>query len=127
MLIGNNTLTRKVKPISQVFEDDDGFWWPGYTNYVNDSVSNIGRYAYRFYSPAGASFGSVGFGGLRYANTSFTYEDELVTTPFDPALVSGRVDHSNGTIKGIGAIGDPLVEWMFSASPDFVPFPTCSP
>ncbi|MEM7583357.1 MAG: hypothetical protein AAF560_08260 [Acidobacteriota bacterium] len=125
VVINGKTLVRKVKPVSQVFEDDDGFWWPGYTNFVNDSVGNIGRYSYRFQEFfGGASFGSVGFGGLRYANTSFTYEDELVSTPFDPAMVSGRVDHAKGVIKGIGAIGDPLYEWQFT---DFVPFPSCSP
>lgn len=123
--IGNKTWVRKVKPVSQVWDVDDGFWWPGYTNFVNDSVSNIGRYVYRFKDfVGGASFGSASFSGLRYANTSFTYEDELVSTPFNPALVSGRVDHASGVIKGIGAIGDPLYEWQFT---DFVPFPTCSP
>lgn len=123
--IGNKTWTRKVKPVSQVWED---FWWPGYTNFVNDSVSNIGRYTYRFREfSTGAPFGAAAFGGLRNANTSFTYEDELVTTLGGPALISGRVDHAQGTIKGIGAIGDPLAEWQFPAHPDFVPFPTCTP
>ena len=126
--IGPHELIRKVKPVSQVWEDDDGFWWPGYENFVNDSIGNIGRYNYRFFDfTGGAAFGSVGFGGLRFGNTSFTYEDELVSTPFDPALISGRVDHAQGVIKGIGAIGDPLYEWQFNTQPEFVPSPTCSP
>ncbi|RMH21280.1 MAG: hypothetical protein D6696_06140 [Acidobacteria bacterium] len=120
-------LTRKLKPVSQVFEDDDGFWWPATESFVNDSTANVGTYFYRFFDfTTAAGYGAPMFNGVRYANTSFTYEDELVVTPFDPVLVSSAVDHTNGVIKGIGVIGDPLVEWLFTDG-NFVPPPTCTP
>ncbi|MEM7353838.1 MAG: hypothetical protein AAF657_23765 [Acidobacteriota bacterium] len=125
--VAGTNLTRKVKPISQV--TDSFVPWPGYEAIVNDSIGNIGNYYYRFhgfFSGADVTdYTQQPFLGLRFANTSLTYEDNFVTSP-GITLVSGRVDHTAGVVKGIGTLGAPLEDWLFQ-DPYFVPAPTCSP
>ncbi len=111
--VGGVSLTRKINPISQVW--DESFWWPSYTAFVNDSVSNIGPYFYRFHDFLSGvditDYTLQPFAGVQWADTSFTYEDPETNPLFSPEMVSGRVDHTSGTIKGIDAIGDPMIEW----------------
>lgn len=111
--VGGQSWVRKVASIVRV---DPSFYWPGYTTFLNHSVPNVGPYWYRFFTAAGANVTLTAgqpFAGLRFANTSFTFEDPQV----DPSLVFGatnlseRVDHTTGRIQGIHVIGDPMVEW----------------
>lgn len=119
--IGGQNWIRKVSPIVRV---DPSFYWPGYTNFVNLSVGNIGPYWYRFHTAAGTNVTRLAgqpFGGVQFGDTSFTYED-LWVDPFQiffATNLSGRVDHTTGRIEGIHVLGDPLVEWgIFTSSPD---------
>ena len=105
---GFGTFTRKLSPLVKV---DSGWYWPGYTNFVNDAVSNVGPYLYRFYDSFGfdsTNYAPQPFAGVAWGATSFTYEDPLALYA---GVMSGRVDVTDGPVKGIDAIGDPLVEW----------------
>lgn len=112
---------RKVSPIVRV---DPSWYWPGYTNFVNLSVANIGQYWYRFFTKFGTDVTQTAgqpFAGVQFGDTSFTYEDLLVDPNqiFFGANLSGRVDHTKGRIEGIHVLGDPLVEWgIFDSFPD---------
>lgn len=105
-------VSRKVAPLARV----SPWWWPSYTNFANNSVGNVGRYWFRFFDGAGGdvtNYTGQPYAGLRFGNTSFTYQDGLnpqVNVTFDQN-VSGRVDVSTGNVIGITAIGDPLEEW----------------
>jgi len=115
---------RKVAPLVRA---DGSFYWPGYTTFVNDGVSNVGNYEFRYFAadtnffppnatpipPGGA------FLGVRFGATSFTYEDPLVSPGFGAINLSERVDTANGGHDGINVIGDPLIEWgIFDEFPD---------
>lgn len=105
-------VNRKVAPLARV----SPWWWPSYTNFANNSVGNVGNYWFRFFGMGGGDVTNyVGqpYAGLRFGNTSFTYQDGLnpqVNVGFDQN-VSGRVDVTTGSVIGITAIGDPLREW----------------
>jgi hypothetical protein len=121
--VGGVDLTRKVNPISQVW--DESFFWPSYTAFVNESTGNIGPYFDRFHDFVTGidvtDYTLQPFAGLRWAHTSFTYEDLQTNPLFSPEMVSGRVDHTSGNVKGIDAIGDPLFEYADIVN--FVPPP----
>lgn len=114
-------VNRKVAPIARV---SPFLAWPSYTNFVNHSSANNGNYWYRFFQVLPLSgdvtnYAPQPFGGLRFANTSFTYQDganSLVNIGFDQN-VSGRVDVSTGSVIGITAIGDPMDEWQIPMYP----------
>ena len=122
--VGGLPRIRKVAPLVRA---DGSFYWPGYTTFVNDGVSNVGNYEFRYFAadtnvfppnttpipPSGA------FTGVRFGATSFTYEDPLVSPGFGAINLSERVDTANGGHDGINVIGDPLIEWgIFDAVPD---------
>ena len=118
--VGGSPVIRKVSPFSRVAGVFDfPPFWPGTQIGVNDSAANIGPYSHRFFDLAGNPVGIGNFLGLQFANTSFTYEDPLSAPPLG-TNISGRFDHTSGTIEGVDVIGDPLVEWLI---PDF-PGPT---
>jgi hypothetical protein len=102
-----STWTRKVMPLVRT---QLGFFWPGYTTFVNNSVPNIGRYRYQFFSPFGSPCTGAGnaFVGLRFAMTSTTLEDPLSICGGNQ---SGRVDHKGGRVEGIHVLGDPFEEF----------------
>ncbi len=108
------TFTRKVAPLTRT---DPWWYWPGYFNLLNDAVSNVGPYLFRLFdAPSGidvTSYAGQPFAGVAWGATSQTYEDPQSTATGNS---SGRVDVTNGPIKGIDAIGDPLVEYLI---PDF--------
>lgn len=111
--VGGQSWVRKAASIVRV---DPSFYWPGYTTFVNHAVSNIGPYWYRFFTAGGTDVTLTAgqpFAGLRFANTSFSFEDPQVD-PFQiffATNLSERVDHTTGRIQGIHVIGDPMVEW----------------
>lgn len=117
--VGAQSFVRKVSSLVRV--DPGGGAWPGYTTWVNDGAPNAGAYSFRFFDWSGfprtnASGGP--FAGLRFRDTSFTYEDPLVTGSGFVNL-SGRVDTTNGGFSGIHVIGDPLREWgIFEEPPE---------
>lgn len=114
--VGSSPWKRKVMPLVRV---DPSFYWPGYTAMVNNSTANVGTYWFRYYNAAGTNVTLIPpvppqpYAGLRFANTSFTFDDPLV----DPSLVpfvqtiTGRTDITQGTVQGIDVIGDPMAEW----------------
>ncbi len=107
---------RKISPLTRT---DPWWYWPSYTNFVNDSVSNVGRYLFRFFDVSGndvTNYAPQPFAGLRWGSTSQTYEDPL-SIAFGNS--SGRVDVSAGPVKGIDAIGDPLIEWGIPYFPSY--------
>lgn len=107
-----------VRKVASFVRVDPSWYWPGYTAFVNHAVANIGPYWYRYHLDNGTGVGGASFAGLRFANTSFTYEDPFVSF-FGVTNLSERVDHTSGRIQGIHVIGDPLVEWgIFEAVPD---------
>jgi hypothetical protein len=119
-------VNRKVAPIARV----SPFWWPSYHNFANNSVANVGNYWYRFFQLGGldvTQYAGQPFAGLRFGNTSFTYQDG--TNPlvnfgiagFFDQNVSGRVDVTHGHVIGITAIGDPMEEWDIPFYPDGTP------
>lgn len=107
-------VNRKVAPLGRA----SNWWWPSYTNFANNSSGNVGSYWYRFFRATPftidvTNYAGQPFAGLRFGNTSFTYQDGLnpqvaVTSDIN---VSGRVDVTTGDVIGITAIGDPLREW----------------
>jgi len=107
----DGTWIRKVAPILRA-GGDFSFpnWWPSYVNGVNHASANIGQYWHRFFTLPGVLAGQQTFTGLRFANTSFTYVDPIVSSPINVNL-SGRFDRATGSAIGMEAIGDPLVEW----------------
>lgn len=116
--VGGTNMTRKVAPFVRT---DGSFWWPGYMNFVNNSVGNVGAYYYRFFDLGGADitrYAGQPFVGVPWGNTSFTYEDAWVTT-FFALNGSARVDHTRGRIEGIEVLGDPMIEYGI---PDFLDF-----
>lgn len=107
-------VNRKVAPIARVSD----WWWPSYTNFANNSVANVGNYWYRFFRATPTTIDVTNYigqpyAGVRYGNTSFTYQDGLnpQVSLFGSLNVSGRVDVTTGTVIGVTAIGDPLREW----------------
>lgn len=112
-------VNRKVAPIARV---STSLAWPSYTNFSNNSVGNVGRYWFRFYNLNGTdttNYTPQPFAGLRWGDTSFTYQDganSLVLAGPD-RNVSGRVDVTTGSVIGITAIGDPMVEWQIPSYP----------
>jgi len=114
---GLGVFTRKVAILDRAAGPNDiPPWWPSYTTFVNDSVPNVNPYLFRFFTLGGANVGQALFQGLQWAHTSFTYEDPIVNVPFGMNL-SGRVDHTTGTIEGIDVIGDPMREWQIPNYP----------
>lgn len=117
--VGGQSWVRKTASIVRV---DPSFYWPGYTTFLNHAASNVGPYWYRFFTPAGANVTLAAgqpFAGLRFGNTSFSFEDPQVNPSlvFFATILSERVDHTNGSIQGIHVIGDPMVEWeIFSGN-----------
>lgn len=107
VVVGGQNRTRKAASFIRV---DPTFYWPGYTAFVNHATANIGPYEYRYFTDPGVPGGVAPFAGLRWANTSFSFEDPF-TTVFGVTNMSERVDVTNGSIQGIHVIGDPLVEW----------------
>jgi hypothetical protein len=107
VLVGGQNRIRKV---ASFIRADSTFYWPGYTAFVNHATANIGPYEYRYFFDGGGPAGVGAFAGLRWANTSFNFEDPFTNT-FGATNLSERVDHTNGSIQGIHVIGDPLVEW----------------
>ncbi len=107
---------RKVAPILQV---DPSFYWPGYEAILNKSTSNILDYWYRFFrlSPGTdlTNYLIQPYAGLRWGNTSFTFEDVPINHTSISWLetLSGRADITQGKIKGIDAVGDPLWEYAW--------------
>jgi hypothetical protein len=88
--------------------------WPGYMTFVNDSVSNIGQYWFRFYDFPGFDLTSYPLNllGLRWGNTSFTYEQSPpVGFVWSSTNMSTRIDTLSAPIKGTHVIGDPMREW----------------
>lgn len=125
-------LISKVAPLDRVADWPTQFWWwPGYTNFVNNSVSNVGNYWFRFYNFGGADrtiYTGQPFTGLPFGATSFSYHDGISPLVFVPPPNveendSGRVETTMGTVIGINAIGDPVREWQI---PNF-PNPTTPP
>ncbi len=115
------TWVREVSPLLRTAANNwSPNWWPSYSTAVNDSVPNLGPYWWRFFNLGGVGIGSATFTGLRWANTSYTYEDPITSFLFPPAAFngSGRFDHLSGTNKGIDAIGDPIAEWQIPWYPD---------
>lgn len=117
--LGGLNLRRKVAPLDRcALTSDFPPFWPSYTTFANlNNTGNVGNYWYRFFQPSGnevTDFTLQPFGGVRWGANSFTYEDGPNRTCrpfFAPRETSGRVDHTNGSIRGIDVIGDPLVEW----------------
>jgi len=108
--MGSQSWVRKVASFVRV---DPSFYWPGYTTFVNHASSNVGTYWYRYFLDNGTNVTNPAgqpFAGLRFANTSFTFEDPYVSF-FGATNLSERVDRATGKIEGIHVIGDPLVEW----------------
>jgi hypothetical protein len=110
-------LRRKVAPLDRcaLFGDFPPYW-PAYTAVSNFSVPNVGTYYYQFFQPDGipaTDFTLQPFAGIRWAENSFTFEDGPNRVCLPPFIreTSGRVDHTNGSVKGIDVIGDPLYEW----------------
>ncbi len=111
-------LRRKVAPLDRcALSGDFPPWWPSYTTFANYSVANVGTYFYQFFQLNGAQatdFTLQPFAGVRFGAASFTFEDgqpnRLCLPPFQRET-SGRVDHTNGSVRGIDVIGDPLWEW----------------
>ncbi|NOT88987.1 MAG: hypothetical protein HOP03_12500 [Lysobacter sp.] len=118
-------VNRKVAPIARV---SPGLAWPSYHNFVNNTVANVGNHWYRFFQVLPLSgdvtnYTPQPFVGLRYGNTSFSYQDgnnSLVNIGFDQN-VSGRVDVTTGNVIGISAIGDPMEEWNIPLFPNGAP------
>jgi hypothetical protein len=100
----------RIRQVASFIRADSTFYWPGYTAFVNHASANIGPYEYRYFFDGGGPAGVGAFAGLRWANTSFNFEDPFTNT-FGATNLSERVDHTNGSIQGIHVIGDPLVEW----------------
>jgi hypothetical protein len=115
-------VNRKVAPLARV----SPFWWPSYTNFANNTVANVGNYWFRFFQLGGVdvtNYAGQPFVGLRFGNTSFSYQDGLnpqVAVGFDQN-VSGRVDVTTGSVIGITAIGDPMDEWNIPFYPNGTP------
>lgn len=108
----------RVRRVASFVRADPTWYWPGYTAFVNHAVANIGPYWLGYFLDNGTGVGSAAFAGLRFGNTSFTFEDPHVTF-FGVTNLSERVDHTSGRIQGIHVIGDPLVEWgIFETVPD---------
>lgn len=107
----DGTWIRKMAPLLRA-AGDFAFppWWPAYVNGVNHASSNLGQYWHRFFTLPGTLAGQQTFAGLRFANTSFTYVDPIVSLPNNDNL-SGRFDRATGSAIGMEAIGDPLEEW----------------
>lgn len=106
------TWIREVAPLLRAAGNfSDPNWWPGYVNAVNHASANIGSYWHRFFTLPGVLAGQQNFVGLRFANTSFTYVDPIVSLIASPANISGRFDRTGGQALGMEAIGDPLQEW----------------
>jgi hypothetical protein len=104
------TFQRKAIPFARV---DTTFYWPGYSTFVNASVSNVGNWFYRFFDGAGAevtNLAGMPFLGLPWGRTAPTYEDPQVLFPFF-GNITGRVDITTGNVRGIDVIGDPLNEY----------------
>lgn len=110
-------VNRKVAPFGRVSD----WWWPSYTNFANNSVSNVGNYWFRFFRATPATIDVTNytgqpFAGLPFGSTSFSYQDGLggqVSLPPNTNMnISGRVDVKTGSVIGITAIGDPLEEWQ---------------
>ena len=125
-----STWKRKVICLTRVW--DSGLWFPGYSTFLNRSVPNVGPYFYRFFrlvdNPPFApidvtNYGIQPYAGVRYRETSFTFEDS--PTPLavvsGAETISGRVDvtNLNANIMGIKVKGDPILEWGlgFGGSP----------
>ena len=111
------TWIRKVSPMTRVDPIGPPPFWPGYTTFLNNAAANVGPYWYRFFEATGNEVTLIAgqpFAGLRFGDTSFTYEDPLVNAgllmifPFE---LNGAVDHTSGRIQGIDVIGDPMAEW----------------
>ena len=79
----------------------------GYIAFVNDAVGNIGVYDFAFFTRTGVAAGMASFLGLQALDTSFTYEDPIITTSSPYHM--GRVSVTTGSVKGIATIGGPLV------------------
>lgn len=113
----------KIAPLDRV----SSWWWPGYTNFVNNSTSNVGSYFFRFYAEDGSDrtdYTTQPFLGLPFGATSFTYHDgagALVLTPNGDENDSGRVETTMGTVIGINAMGDPTREWDIEDFPNPTP------
>jgi hypothetical protein len=108
---GGATWTRKAAPLVRV---DPTWYWPGYTTFANDSVPNVGPYRFRFYNSAGSGTCNASgiFAGLRFPNSSTTYEDALlVNSPACVGNFSERVDVTNGPFVGMNVLGDPFGEY----------------
>jgi hypothetical protein len=111
------SFNRKISPLVKV---DPGWYWPGYTCFLNDAVSNVGPYLYRFFDASGfdaTNYLPQPFPGVAWAATSFTYEDPLAIFG---GVMSACVDVTTGPVKGIDAIGDPLYEWGIPGFPSEV-------
>ena len=129
---GGMDLIRKVATLD-VVEPDDPFTpfvfeqWPSYTTFLNESITNVGPYFYRFHDTLGTDITNYlpqPFAGLRFRDTSFTYEDgvNFLVVPPMPMLTSGRTDHTAGFIRGIDAVGGnvrdiPWEEFFFPEPP----------
>ena len=130
--IAGTDLIRKVATLD-IVEPDDPFTpfvfeqWPSYTTFLNESITNIGPYFYRFHDTQGndiSNYVPQPFAGLRFRDTSFSYEDgvNFLVVPPMPMITSGRTDHSAGFIRGIDAIGGnvrdiPWEEFYFPEPP----------
>ncbi len=129
--IAGTSLIRKVATLD-IVEPDDPMTptfeqWPSYTTFLNESITNVGPYFYRFHDTQGTDISNYlpqPFAGLRFRDTSFTYEDGLnfVALPPMRMLTSGRTDHTTGLIRGIDAIGGnvrniPWDEFIFPDPP----------
>ncbi|HEV2845981.1 MAG TPA: hypothetical protein VG477_14095 [Thermoanaerobaculia bacterium] len=110
--VGGQPWVRKVAPLLRAAGNfSNPNWWPSYQTGVNHANPNLGQYWHRFFTLPGLLAGQQTFAGLRFANTSFTYVDPIVTLINNDANVSGRFDSQNGPAIGMEAIGDPLREW----------------
>ncbi|HXU34451.1 MAG TPA: hypothetical protein VN851_28075 [Thermoanaerobaculia bacterium] len=125
VVVASQSFTRKVAPLVRAWPT--GFWWPGYTTWVNDRSANAGPYWFRFFDHPGVDRTNAAgpppqpFGGLRFGATSYSSEDPLVLWPSGPINLSGRVDASTTPrgFDGIHVIGDPLIEWgIFNGGDD---------
>jgi len=89
--------------------------WPGFTLFQNDSVPNSNTNNITFFDQAGFDrtfYVPFNFAGLRFANSSFTYEDGVntrVSLGFQTPL-NVMVDVTTGFIKGITTIGGILYD-----------------
>jgi len=124
--ISFQTYIRKVSPLVRTTPTFPGW---GYVTFGNFAVSNIGPYRFRLFDRVGTGCGLLGFNGVPFGSTSWTYEDLFSTcNSFAVGNLNGRVDHTDGRIEGIKVLGDPLDEYeipgfALNPGPDDEPFP----